>query len=101
MQNGVTKIESDGKTVEDLMKLNAESMQTWLGFTKIDPEADIHALLGMCADKMEKELHPSLVVEVETPVIEPKQTTEAAKPFCDSCESKGFRHKSNCTKSKV
>ncbi len=94
-QNGVTKIESDGKTVEDLMGMNAESMQKWLGFTTIDPEADIHALLGMCADKMEAELHPP-VEEVVT--VESVTTTATVKPFCDFCASKGVRHLKACTR---
>jgi len=109
-QNGMTRVESDGKTVEDLMALNAESMQKWLGFTNIDPNADIHALLGMCADKMEKELHPSEVVEPQmhskekpgSVDVEMKELIESSKkPFCDSCDSKGARHKSTCIKSKV
>lgn len=50
-QNGRTVVESDGHSVEDLAGLNAESMQEWLGFTNVDPDADIHALLGLCAKR--------------------------------------------------
>lgn len=53
-QHGVTRIESDGHSVEDLKALNAVSMQEYLGFKKIDPAADIHALLAMCVEKIER-----------------------------------------------
>lgn len=94
MEAGHTTIESDGFTVNDLMALNSESMQKWLGFATIDQEADIHALFGMCVDKMEKSLSPPPELAEVAPVIE----EDIKKPFCAHCSSKGVKHKSDCTR---
>lgn len=88
-ERGVTKVESDGFTVDDLRKMNVESMQQWLGFTTIDPNADINALLGMCADRIE---HPEKLEELA------KVSDAVSGPWCDSCDSKGVRHKKTCPK---
>jgi hypothetical protein len=81
VERGITRIQSDGCTVDDLRAMNPESMQKWLGFKEIDAEADVHALLQMCADKAEAMLHP---VETEdappaVPEPEPPKETKPAK----------------------
>lgn len=82
-QHGVTRIESDGHSVEDLKALNAESMQEYLGFEKIDPEADIHALLAMCVEKIERvggQVEQEEAVELfEDEPLEDKKTAEEVK----------------------
>lgn len=70
---GITRIESDGYTVDDLKALNAESMQRWLGFTTIDPEADIHALFSLCVDRVSEAL------KALEPEEKPVDGTEAPK----------------------
>lgn len=76
-QGGISKIESDGFTVDDLRGLNEESMRAWTG----SQFEDLHALLAECAEKAYKALHPpepevlpevveNSVPEVKTPVIE-------------------------------
>ena len=49
-QNGQTKIESDGYTIEDLKKISVSSMQDYLGFAESD---DLFTLFQMCVDKAE------------------------------------------------
>lgn len=101
-EQGVTIVESDGYTIEDLMGLNVESMQEWLGFSNIDPEADVHALFQMCVDKMAQ----SLAIPVEEapqapqtevlPEVVPQVPKEVKARFCVHCESKGVRHFKTC-----
>lgn len=85
-QNGRTVVESDGHSVEDLKAMNAESMQKWMGFTTIDPDADIHALLGLCAKKIMDEtaaieaerLRAEIALLVPPPEVKPVEETEEA-----------------------
>jgi len=53
-QNGETKIESDGFTVDDLRALNIKSMQAYAG-SKSESLIDLFA---ECAEKANKILHP-------------------------------------------
>lgn len=81
-ERGVTRIESDGHSVEDLKALNAKSMQEYLGFENIDPDADIHALLAMCVEKIERvggqvEIEPQATEQVTRPVEPQSQLVEA------------------------
>jgi len=82
-ERGVTRIESDGFTVGDLSALNVESMQKFLGFQEVDESADIHALLAMCARKVDglvaEEAHVEPVtVEEKVVVVEPEPIPEPA-----------------------
>ena len=102
-ERGKTRIESDGFTVDDLRALNAESMQKFLGFSKVDLEADVNALLEMCAKKVER--GPSAIVEKGTLPVTPEPAdiveeylAEPPKRYCEFCTSKGARHKNNCTR---
>ncbi len=132
---GETRIESDGFTLEDLRALNVITMQKWLGFSKIDLQADVFALFEMCAQKAEKDLEnppvqivepekivgstgdgeapesiPEAPLEKESDVLGPKpdalkpedkpETPQEKPPFCESCDSKGVRHKKECPKFK-
>ncbi len=85
-ERGMTRIESDGYTVNDLRKLNAESMQKWLGFEDIDPEADLNALFAMCVDRIEARLAPPSVVSTPSPqvvytTVDPVQSVTYAVPI--------------------
>lgn len=124
-RNGQGILESDGHTVNDLRGINVTSMQEYLGFKDIDPEADFFALLEMTVEKAEyKEPEPAPEApkpsEVNTqptpvpdtptaipeaPVVAPETTappegtgTAPKPPFCDQCDSKGVRHKAVCPK---
>ncbi len=96
-QHGVTRIESDGHSVEDLKALNAESMQEYLGFEKIDPEADIHALLAMCVEKIERvggQVEQEEAVELfEDEPLEDKKTAEEVKELAEEVKKKPGRPK--------
>lgn len=84
-ERGVTRVESDGFTVSDLSALNVESMQKFLGFQEIDEKADIHALLAMCARKVdgvgveEAPVEPAAVEEVAA-AVEPAPVVEKKSP---------------------
>ena len=82
-QAGMTKIESDGHTVNDLRKLNVTSMQEFLGFTTVDPKADLHALLQLCAKKVWEQLHPVIEekIEAEEEEIKPQPVEDKAIVF--------------------
>ena len=107
VSRGMTVIQSDGHTIDDLRAMNVESMQAWLGFQTIDPEADINALFVLCARKAEQNLTPPAVENVlqevakniESKPEEPKEVKpELPKPFCEHCTSKGVRHLKTCTR---
>jgi len=89
VERGVTRIESDGYTVEDLRLMNRYTMHKFLGRPMIDLDADLHKLFIACVEMLERE------VEDE----KPKDDTPSVKaPFCDSCDSKGVKHKKTCPK---
>ena len=109
---GHTRIESDGFTVDDLRALNVISLQQWMGFTNVDPQADLFALFKMCVNRAQEMITRGLstppvegqiiqpaVDPVSTPQDPPAPATES-KPFCDTCDSKGVRHKKTCPKFK-
>jgi hypothetical protein len=96
-ERGFTRIESDGHTVDDLRAMNVESMQEYLGFTSIDPNANVHALFKMCVEKIEA-LHKPEAVEEQVVAPAPLPPEEPKAPFCDACGSKGVRHKKDCAK---
>jgi hypothetical protein len=99
---GKTVIESDGHTVDDLRGLNVESMQAYSGSKSVD----INELFAECAAKALDVLHPpeaSLEAPLEAPItpveaLLPPSATQEPR-FCDSCDSKGGRHKKDCPKS--
>ncbi len=100
-ERGVTRIESDGHSVEDLKALNAVSMQEYLGFEKIDPAADIHALLAMCVEKIERvggQLEQAKVEDTAVDFyadepLEDKKTTEEVKDLVEELKKKPGRPK--------
>lgn len=101
-ERGITRVESDGFTVSDLKKLNVQSMQQWLGFETIDPKADIHALFCMCVDRLDPPVEEKQTEDVAETRPEPAltQVEVEKKAFCDVCNSKGVRHKANCSRPK-
>src|ERR1035437_2627927 len=87
-ERGITRVESDGFTVEDLKALNVESMQKWLGFSTIDDSADLNSLLLMVVHAIEK----------RSEVVEDKVEVPPVDKFCAFCDSKGVRHLKVCTR---
>lgn len=97
---GLTRIESDGFTIEDLRALNVESMTEWLKGYNIKPETnDLHYLLGMCSGIKEDEMK-GLLSKPDILVGSPEAKEPEVKRFCDQCESKGVRHLKSCPKFK-
>ena len=104
---GVTKIESDGYTIEDLRALSVESMTEWLLKYNIKPENnEIHYLLGMCAGMKMRKMTPETPQqnqnETENSLTKaqnvPEQNPNGKPRFCDQCESKGVHHLKSCPK---
>ena len=79
---GVMRCETDGYTHEDLIGISIDKMQDFLGE---HDEKDFWKLLEATINKAEEGL--------------PTAPKEKA-PWCDSCDSKGVRHKKICPKVK-
>jgi len=54
------------------------SMQEWLGFSDIKPDANVHALLCMVADRAELALHPVAEGDPKETVVDPDLTPKQA-----------------------
>ena len=77
---GVMKVDTDGYTHQDLAGISIPKMQDFLG----SDETDFWKLLELTINKAEASLPEEL-----KPVID-------EKPWCNSCDSRGVRHKKTC-----
>lgn len=84
-------VTSDGFTPTDIEAITLEKMQGLLG-----SESDnFYKLFEEVADHLDQLLDGSLGKIDKT-----DETETPAKRFCDSCDSKGVRHKKACPKNK-
>lgn len=92
------RIESDGYNIEDVERaLNVDAVQSFTGSESTDFQVLWDALLT----KIEGRVPPEEVAAlVSAPVIFNAATIEPLpeKPFCEFCDSKGKRHKKECTR---
>lgn len=79
-ERSITRIESDGYTVDDLRKLSPLTMQEWLGFSEIKPDANVHALLCMVADRAELALRSMVERYPKETMIDVTKDDLAPKP---------------------
>lgn len=100
VERGISRIESDGHTIEDLRALNVYSMHKFLGLPMIDLSADIHKLFSECVDMIERvdAVEDTEARKEEEKATEPPVEPATKAPFCDSCDSKGVKHKKACIK---
>lgn len=82
---------SDGHTNEDLRVITAEKMADYVG-----SDGDFNHLWTVTVSKAKYELNPPIHVGGGFPAALEKEVE--AKKFCDSCDSKGVRHKKECPK---
>jgi hypothetical protein len=81
---GQTHIQSDGFTVDDLRGLNVRSMQEWLGFTTIDENANLVALLELVIKRIENPLLAVESVTVDESLIAPGAVVPISEPQIES-----------------
>ncbi|TXH56083.1 MAG: hypothetical protein E6Q97_07265 [Desulfurellales bacterium] len=120
------EIISDGSTAADLQKLDVGALIAFLGpDSGINTEGLFDRLLSIVllrfeADRLEAERKALSLLPTATAVVPPVMPTEPViavvpappvtqpdpqpaadvpKPFCDSCDSKGMKHKKVCPKS--
>lgn len=96
------QIKHDGYVIKDIESaLTLDAIQKYLGTT----ETDLQILWGWLVDKIEgrgiitpeilhKEFKSAQASEIKPTVI------MIPKSFCDTCDSKGARHKKGCPKNK-
>lgn len=70
---------------------------------KFAPQPEVGTVEIVPELKIEPEIIPEPVVEVVSPeiVVPPEvlpETVEIKKPFCEFCDSRGVRHKKECTR---
>lgn len=97
-RSGVTEVVdqtvvSDGHSVEDLMGITLEKMVVYIG-----SEETFGRAWELTLAKTHSELHPPLGEIRGDGVVVPIPEAETAAPFCDTCDSKGVRHKKDCPK---
>lgn len=76
---------SDGHTNEDLKEITLEKLNAYIGSEETFPRA-----WEITISKAKYELNPPILIG----------SLADSKPFCDSCTSKGVRHKKVCPKFK-
>jgi hypothetical protein len=91
---------SDGSTGKDLqLSLNVGAMLEYLGAESgIEVEGLFDRLMEKSLMKMGL-LDRPVEVAPDAPVL--PAPPESAAPFCDTCDSKGVRHKKTCPKSQA
>lgn len=87
----------DGTTGYDLLAITADKMVDFIGgdFEDVDSETRFQFLWDATLAKIEGK-EEAIFVEPKYDDTEPKTLKPA---FCDSCDSKGVRHKKACPKS--
>lgn len=81
---------SDGYAASDFWPITVMKMNQILGKN----ETDFYKLFDMLLDFIDP--HPVKKADEEVKEVETEEITN--KPFCEFCDSKGGRHKLNCTR---
>lgn len=90
-------VKNDGYLIKDIEeKLNLDSIQKYLG-TEV---TDFAELWTMLVDKIEGRfpIVEVTAIEVKSGQVIPGEVLIIQKPWCDTCDSKGVRHKKVCPK---
>jgi len=92
-------IKSDGYLLKDIEeKLNVDALQKYTG----SDSTDMMILWKLMVDKAEGRVPQDEIAALVSETTMLNQTTlEPSKRFCDSCDSKGKRHKKECPKAKA
>jgi hypothetical protein len=88
------KVVSDGFTPKDIEAITLEKMQKVLDSDSTDFYGMLEEIIVNIDALMQQKVE---VVETVTTYVE-TSTHIAKTPFCDSCDSKGVRHKKICPK---
>ena len=88
----------DGVTNQDLQEITKDRMVAYVGSSE-----DYPRLWELTLAKVKYELHPPMdfpSIPVEVKEEETKEVVleiKSSEPFCQGCDSKGIRHKKDCT----